>query len=144
MFHLLKNSGHQLELSTKHFKDGSQSLKWSIANNSALELGSKAVPGITAAAELYAGGQPETYEPSFISESMQGGIKLWIYREKANLSGQLTFQVGSDTTQAKKNPKYRFTMKQNFTGWRALWVHFEEDAKVVNYFGSNTNFTFNN
>jgi chondroitin-sulfate-ABC endolyase/exolyase len=89
-----KNSGHQLELSAKHFKDGGQSLKWSIANNSALELGPKAVPGITAAAELYAGGQPETYEPSFIPESMQGGIKLWIYREKANPSGQLTFLHG--------------------------------------------------
>ena len=26
-------------------------------------------------------------------------------------------------------------MKQDFTGWRALWVHFEEDAKVAGYTG---------
>ncbi len=37
---------------------------------------------------------------------------------------------------ARQSPKYRFAVNLNFTGWRTVWVCFEEDAKVKGYKGS--------
>ena len=82
------------------------------------------------------GGQPEQLEPSYVAPSKQGGLKLWIYRESPNPDGHLVFQVGVNEDSAQKRPAYRFEMSQNFSGWRALWVHFEEDAKLEKYAGT--------
>lgn len=124
----------QLSFSKKHFKDGKQSLLWQWQNQGELVLNN--LSGLADAADFYPGGQPETYEPSYVEKSRQGGIKLWLYRETAHPTGQLIFNAAADQASLTTNPKYQFTMKQNFIGWRALWVHFEEDAKVANYQGS--------
>ena len=125
----------EFSLSDRHYKGGKKSLKWAIRGQAPLLLGPDLVPGVEKAAEEWPGGQPETFEPSYIPKSKQGGIKLWVYREKASPSGTLTFGWGSDEKAAQSAPKYRAVMNQNFTGWRAFWVHFEEDAKVADYQG---------
>ncbi len=118
----------KLNFSKKHFKDGKQSLHWQWQNQGQLVLNDLA--GLADAAGFYPGGQPENYEPSYVEKSRQGGIKLWLYRETAHPTGQLIFNAAADQESLTTNPKYQFAMKQNFTGWRALWVHLEEHTNV--------------
>ncbi|WDE97416.1 chondroitinase family polysaccharide lyase [Lentisphaera profundi] len=128
-----KNSN--MILSSRHSKDGSQSLQWDISAHQSISLTDKELPGLVEASKLWPGGQPENFEPSFFKAARHGGIKLWLYRESPNPTGELHFAVAANKSSLNDNPKYRFSMKQNFTGWRAFWVHFEEDAKVENYSG---------
>ena len=123
-------SKSEYSLSNKRYKDGSKSLLWSWDTPS--ELIFEKIEGLPDAVAPYPGGQPEKYEPSYVSESRQGGMKLWVYREIPHETGKITFSVGESSSQATSTPCYRFEMKQNFSGWRALWVHFEEDAKYRN------------
>lgn len=126
-----KNS--RINLSAVHYKDGQRSLEWSWKKGSMLQIA--ALKGLKEASEIYVGGQPEIYEPSFYPQERFGGIKMWLYQEKP-VRGQMVFQVGSDMTSAQNNPKYRFAVNLQFKGWRTIWVAFEEDAKVVGYKGS--------
>ncbi len=121
-------------LAGRHFKDGEQALLWEWSTPEPLIFGE--LPGLQQATSQYPGGQPERLEPAYIGPSLQGGLKLWVYRESPNPDGHLVFQIGSSETEAEDNPAYRFGMQQNFSGWRALWVHFEEDAKVTDYVGA--------
>ncbi|MBB5437739.1 chondroitin-sulfate-ABC endolyase/exolyase [Pedobacter sp. AK017] len=123
-----------LSFSDAHFKDGRQSLLWAYQNGATLEIAN--LKGLKEAGDFYPGGQPEVYEPSFYKQARYGGIKMWLYQETPS-RGKLTFQVGSNLQMANTAPKYRFSVNLNFTGWRAVWVNFEEDAKVKNYKGSN-------
>lgn len=128
---LAQNSA--VSFSPAHYKEGQRSLQWSWKKGALLQVPS--LKGLKEAGEAYAGGQPELYEPSFYPKDRFGGIKIWLYQEKP-AGGQLVFQVGSDIASAQKNPKYRFAVNLDFTGWRTVWACFEEDAKVKNYKGS--------
>ena len=122
-----------LKLSDKHSKQGAQSVKWEWSAGSTLVMNN--LEGLKKAADIYPGGQPEHFEPAFYPKAFYGGVKLWLYRE-APAKGYLSFTVGTDSKSAVTNPKYHFDVKQNFSGWRAVWVQFEEDAKVDGYNGS--------
>ncbi|WP_034844424.1 chondroitinase family polysaccharide lyase [Endozoicomonas elysicola] len=124
----------KVQTSERHFKDGRQSLLWKWENNGRLVMDD--IEGLIKIAKGYPGGSPESYEPAYYTPARRGGLKLWVYREEAHPTGMLTFKVGSDTKALEDNPQYQFTMKQDFTGWRTIWVHFEEDAKVKGYSGS--------
>ena len=121
-------------LSSRHFKDGGQSLMWRWSTPEPVVF--RDLPGLEDATGEYSGGQPEQLEPSYVAPSKQGGLKLWVYRESPNPDGRLVFQVGVNADSAQNRPAYRFEMSQNFSGWRALWVHFEEDAKLEKYAGT--------
>ncbi len=120
-------------LSAAHYKDGRRSLQWDWKRGAVLQVPS--LIGLEEAGETFKGGQPEIYEPSFYPKDHFGGVKIWLYQEKP-VSGQMIFQVGSDIVAAKKTPKYRFSVNLDFTGWRTVWVAFEEDARVPGYKGS--------
>ena len=121
-------------LSADRFKDGHQALLWQWSSPEPLVFHD--LPGLEDATGEYPGGQPEQLEPSYVPRSRQGGLKLWVYRESPNRDGRLEFRIGADANDARDRPAYRFEMSQNFTGWRALWVHFEEDARTVDYTGT--------
>ena len=121
-------------LSADRFKDGRQALLWQWSTPEPLVFHD--LPGLEAATGEYPGGQPEQLEPSYVPPSRQGGLKLWVYRESPNPDGRLEFRIGADADDARNRPAYRFEMSQNFTGWRALWVHFEDDARVGEYTGT--------
>ena len=121
-------------LSADRFKDGRQALLWQWSTPEPLVFHD--LPGLEAASGEYPGGQPEQLEPSYVPPSRQGGLKLWVYRESPNPDGRLEFRIGADADDARNRPAYRFEMSQNFTGWRALWVHFEDDARVEEYTGT--------
>lgn len=122
----------KIDLSVAHYKDGRRSLKWTWKKKSMLQV--PALKGLKESGELYVGGQPEIYEPSFYPGERFGGMKIWLYQEKP-VNGQMVFQVGSNIAAAKNNPKYRFAVNLQFKGWRTVWVAFEEDAKVAAYKG---------
>lgn len=126
-----KNS--KLSLSDAHFKSGEKSLEWNWQKGASISINN--LKGLKEAGDLYPGGQPEFYEPSYYPKQRFGGIKMWLYQEKPSTE-KMIFQVGSNAETAQKSPKYRFNINLNFTGWRAVWVAFEEDAKVENYKGS--------
>lgn len=128
-----KAENGKLSFSDLHYKDGKRSLQWDYSKQSALEI--VALKGLTEAGNVYPGGVPEIYEPSFYQAGRYGGVKFWLYQEQPG-TGTMIFQVGSSLQAAKTTPKYRFAVNLNFTGWRAVWVNFEEDAKVKNYKGS--------
>ena len=121
-------------LSANRFKDGHQALLWQWSSPEPLVFHD--LPGLEDATAEYPGGQPEQLEPSYVPRSRQGGLKLWVYRESPNPDGRLEFRIGADANDARYRPAYRFEMSQNFTGWRALWVHFEEDARSADYTGT--------
>ena len=118
-------------LSSDRFKDGRQALLWQWSAPEPLVF--RDLPGLEDATGEYPGGQPEQLEPSYVPPSRQGGLKLWVYRESPNPGGRLVFGVGADANDARDRPAYRFEMSQDFTGWRALWVHFEQDTRVPDY-----------
>ena len=130
----LEGVSGRVALTSRRFKDGGQSLVWSWSAPEPLVFHD--LRGLKDATGEYPGGQPEQLEPSYVAPAKQGGLKLWVYRESPHPDGQLVFQVGADPDAAEHRPAYRFEMSQDFSGWRALWVHFEEDAKVEEYTGT--------
>ena len=118
-------------LSTDRFKDGRQALLWRWSAPEPLVFHD--LSGLVSATGEYPGGQPEQLEPSYVPPSRQGGLKLWVYRESPNPGGRLKFGIGSNADEARDRPAHRFEMSQNFTGWRALWVHFEQDAHAAEH-----------
>ena len=123
-----------LSFSTAHYKEGQRSLCWNWKREASLEV--TGLKGLKEAGAVYPGGIPEIYEPSFYPKDRFGGMKIWLYQEKP-VAGQLIFQAGSTVAAARQAPKYRFAVNLDFTGWRTVWVCFEEDAKVPGYKGSN-------
>lgn len=130
-----KSETGRTEISKSHFKDGQSSLLWNYNLEDYLVV--EEMDGLNRATGKYIGGVPEAYEPAFYPEGKYGGIKMWLYQEESQ-KGKMVFQVGSSVENAKSNPKYKFEVNLNFDGWRAIWVCFEEDAKVLGYSGDDT------
>lgn len=128
-----KSQKGSLSLSAKHQKQGNSALLWQWKKGD--KLTAENLLGLEKACGDYAGGQPEIFEPAFYGKGKYGGIKMWVYQEEPN-SGSITFQVGHSSKDAASNPKYKFSIQLNFKGWRAVWVQFNEDAKVENYQGA--------
>ncbi|MCF3110022.1 polysaccharide lyase beta-sandwich domain-containing protein [Niabella sp. CC-SYL272] len=128
-----KAQNSRLSFSTAHYKEGGRSLCWTWGRNASLEI--TGLKGLKEAGAFYSGGIPEIYEPSFYPKDRFGGMKVWLYQEQP-VKGQLVFQAGSSQEAARQSPKYRFTVNMDFTGWRTVWVCFDEDAKVPDYKGS--------
>lgn len=122
------------EISPLHFKDGKKSLLWNYRSDDYLVV--EDMEGLNESTQPYKGGIPEHYEPAYYPQAKFGGVKMWLYQESPQ-KGSMIFQVGSSVEAAKINPKYKFEVNLNFKGWRAVWVCFEEDAKVSDYKGRN-------
>jgi hypothetical protein len=101
----------KLQLSGKHYKHGKQSLKWSFASNQKL---------ISNHADIVKA-----------SSAKNGGMKAWIYNEKP-IDGYLKIKVGNEKLLEAGEAPYEFGFRLNYSGWRAFWVHFKEDAKNEN------------
>jgi hypothetical protein len=94
-----------MELSTRHCKDGKQSLRWQWSNGSRLRREGLAI-------------DPRTRP----SAGMEGGV----YCEEASDS-RLAFRLGT----ASGPPAYEFHFGLNFTGWRMFRVQFERDCRAA-------------
>ena len=98
----------KLAIVGKHFKHGSQSLRWNFTDGEKLVVTHADIVKATTAKD--------------------GGMKTWIYNEKP-IEGHLTIRVGNQETLQNGNAPYEFGFRLNYTGWRAFWVHFKEDSK---------------
>ena len=110
------DTGSEVSLSTRHYKSGSQSLKWTWQNDGRL----------------------------LFTDPMQGrsevltGFRAWVYNEQAFEDGALTFRFGTESELSANNPRYRFQFGLNFTGWRVMWIDLQEDAGNDAYMGPNS------
>jgi hypothetical protein len=91
--------GGRVSYSGEHWKLGKRSLRWDFS------------PGATLTRAKDA-----SLEEAL--NSREGGIKLWLYCEQP-LLGALQCQVGP----------WAFPVNLGFTGWRAVWVLFRDDAQ---------------
>ena len=91
--------GGAATVSDAHWKLGARSLRWDFTPGSKLLRAEDEVLRKAVA-------------------SRDGGIKLWIYCENP-VAGDLQVQIG----------KWVFPVHLGFTGWRAVWVSLQEDAK---------------
>ncbi len=107
------DAGSEVSLSTRRYKEGQHSLKWSWQNNGRL-LFTDPAPGRNKALT---------------------GFRAWVYNEVA-LDEVLTFRFGTESELAANNPRYQFEFGLNFTGWRAMWIHLRDDARNRSYEGS--------
>ena len=100
---MLKNSATgkakngALSQSDLHYKEGRQSLLWEWQDSGSLIIDH--LPGLVEATKGYPGGQPEVYEQLYYTEGLRGGMKLWVYRDEAHPTGELTFTVASNRSQ---------------------------------------------
>ncbi len=122
-----------VSISSKRAKQGKQSSVWSWKNGGYLLLNDPV--GITEACEAYEGGSPENFERKYVAPGMEGGVKLWMYNEKPLKGARLFIQVGHDAKTVLSNPRFKIPVNLDFSGWRAIWVHFNQDAKVADYSG---------
>jgi hypothetical protein len=102
-----RTDGGKLELSTRHFKDGRQSLHWTWENGSRLIREGLALSP---------------------AQQTQAGMSGWVYCEKP-IDARMTFRLGTKAQLANGTPEYQFRFGLNFTGWRMFLVQFEVDAK---------------
>ncbi len=100
-------------LSTKHYKSGRQSLKWTWQRKGRL---------------LFTDPAPERDEALT-------GFRAWIYNERALKDAALAFRFGTEPELSADNPRYQFQFGLNFTGWRAMWIDLPEDARNDAYTG---------
>ena len=106
------DEGSEVSLSTRRYKWGAQSLKWTWQNNGRL-LFTDPAPG---------------------RSEVLNGFRAWVYNEEA-LDEVLTFGFGTESELEANNPRYQFEFGLNFTGWRAMWIHLREDARNNSYTG---------
>ena len=107
------DAGSEVSLSTRRYKEGTQSLKFAWQNNGRLVFTDPA-PGRNKALT---------------------GFRAWVYNEEA-LDEVLTFGFGTESELAANNPRYQFEFGLNFTGWRAMWINLREDARNRSYEGA--------
>ena len=88
-----------LQRSEEHWKLGTRSLQWDCVPGAVLIRARDAI-------------QDKALKSS------DGGIKLWLYCPQP-ISGKLQVQVGP----------WVFPVNLGFSGWRAVWVNFREDAR---------------
>ena len=106
------DAGSEVSLSTRRYKGGAQSLKWTWQNNGRLVF----------------------TDPATQRNRTLNGFRAWVYNEEA-LNEVLTFGFGTESELAANNPRYQFEFGLNFTGWRAMWIHLREDARNNSYTG---------
>ena len=107
------DAGSEVSLSTRRYKAGLQSLKWTWHNNGRL-LFTDPAPGRNKALT---------------------GFRAWVYNEEA-LNEVLTFGFGTESELGANNPRYQFEFGLNFTGWRAMWINLRDDARNRSYEGA--------
>ena len=107
------DAGSEVLLSTRRYKAGQQSLKWTWQNNGRLVFTDPA-PG---------------------RSEVLTGFRAWVYNEEA-LDEVLTFRFGTESELSANNPRYQFEFGLNFTGWRTMWIHLQEDARNNSYTGA--------
>lgn len=92
------------------YKHGKRSLKWSWAPGDSLQLDLSHDP--VAGKQLY-----------------RGGIKIWLYLRKI-VPGKMTVSfhtlIHSTIPTTPAQPECNFDISLKFTGWRAVWVSFQE------------------
>ncbi|MCY3870848.1 MAG: chondroitinase family protein, partial [Gemmatimonadetes bacterium] len=93
------DAGSEVSLSTRRYKWGAQSLKWTWQNNGRLVFT-----------------DPVTQRNRALT-----GFRAWVYNEEA-LDEVLTFGFGTESELSANNPRYQFEFGLNFTGWRAMWI----------------------
>lgn len=93
-----------ISISNRHFKDGEASLKWDIEEKGELALHTPI---------LY-----ENYNPNGVSKAISTFV-FWVYQEKAITEKMRVSFYKNDTEQCY------FEMGMDFTGWRTVWVPFE-------------------
>ena len=106
------DAGSQVSLSTRRYKWGAQSLKWEWQNDGRLVF----------------------TDPALGRREALTGFRAWVYNEEA-LDEVLTFGFGTESELGANNPRYQFEFGLNFTGWRTMWIHLEEDARNNSYTG---------
>ena len=106
------DAGSEVSLSTRRYKWGAQSLKWTWQNNGRLVFT-----------------DPVTQRNRALT-----GFRAWVYNEEA-LDEVLTFGFGTESELSANNPRYQFEFGLNFTGWRAMWINLQEDARNNSYTG---------
>ena len=99
-------------VNNKRYKHGAKSLKWSWGASDVLKLNllSKNIVG---------------------NSITRGGVKLWIYNEVSKPLECLTVKVTKESTptcfgQTLKTHTSSFHISLAFTGWRAVWVRYNE------------------
>ena len=107
------DAGSEVSLSARHYKGGQQSLRWAWQNNGRL---------------LFT-------DPATQRNRALTGFRAWVYNEEA-LNEVLTFGFGTESELSANNPRYQFEFGLNFTGWRTMWIHLEEDARNNSYRGA--------
>ena len=108
-----KDASSALELSTRRYKLGEQSLKWTWQNNGWI---------------LFTDPAPER-------SGALSAFRAWVYSETAMADRVLTFRFGTRSELATNNPRYEFEFGLNFTGWRTMWIELGEDARNASYTG---------
>ncbi len=106
------DAGSEVSLSTRRYKAGQQSLKWTWQSNGRLVF----------------------TDPATQRNRALDGFRAWVYNEEA-LNEVLTFGFGTESELAANNPRYQFEFGLNFTGWRTMWIHLREDARNNSYTG---------
>jgi len=96
-----QSDGGAATVSGAHWKLGVRSLRWDFTPGSKLL-------------------RAEDEALKKAAATRDGGIKFWIYSEKP-VEGDLQVQIGG----------WVFPVHLGFTGWRAVWVVFSEDAKTA-------------
>ena len=107
------DAGSEVSLSTRRYKAGQQSLKWTWQNNGRLVF----------------------IDPAPGRNKGLTGFRAWVYNEEA-LDEVLTFGFGTESELGANNPRYQFEFGLNFTGWRAMWIHLRDDARNRSYEGA--------
>jgi chondroitin-sulfate-ABC endolyase/exolyase len=97
------DSGH-LELSTRHYKDGEQSLAWRWQRGGTLTCSGLAL------------------DPQ---ENPRAGVKVWIYNEDP-IDGNLVIELGPGGNIQSGRAPCVFRFHLDFAGWRACWLILEE------------------
>jgi len=94
-----RSVGGMMSVSEEHWKLGKHSLRWGFSPGATLWRDADAAMAAALAAR-------------------DGGLRLWLYCEHP-VRGALRFQAGP----------WVFPVNLGFTGWRAVWVQFREDAQ---------------
>jgi Lyase, N terminal. len=92
-----------LSVSSDHYKQGKQAIRWDWKQSDVLTINNPA--GMAQACATY-----------------KGGMMLWVYNPVP-----LTVPLCFDFLDAAGTIQYTFQYQLNFKGWRACWIRFKED-----------------
>ena len=107
------DAGSEVSLSTRHYKSGEQSLKWTWQDDGRLLF----------------------KDPLTRRSRALTGFRAWVYNDQALKDAKLLFRFGTESELSANNPHYQFEFGLNFTGWRVMWIDLREDARNNSYSG---------